>query len=573
MKLRQAAAELLACAVMRTFPKAQIVRAEASEEGFSLDFNYDEQIDSFALKMLHEQMMHLSRENPEGKISEMMRENAKGFLRHKKQHYLAEQAGDWDYNTLLLITWNDFTDIYRGAVVPFSEVEYFKLLSAVKQKTFISGKGEVSVWHIEGVVFETLQELKTYSKKKDKGVEGDHRLVGREMELFVPAEESSHGSFLWLPRGKALLDQFYSYWQGAIARYRATEVSSPSAIAIEILDKRAPYLKARELPFFSFESTDYFPFPPVAPFHAEMFASRTLSYKELPYRVGEWKQNFNFLPAHRTKGLLHSRTQLQDVTHTFCQESEVVKELKSLLQSIIELSKILGYEYRWFLSSKGEKSAGTQDNWNKGNEWLRSALAHFGETAQLTPEIVDSDGPALYLCARDHLQREWLHSSVGINLNLPRRMGLRYQGNDNNIHLPWMLFGRLFHSVERTIGLLLEKDHGWLPLWIAPEQVRIIPVTEEQQEQVLEIEKALLAKNFRTFVDLRHEKLGAKLRAADRAKVPVVLLIGNPKEQHLEVVVRRRGREEALPLAQFSELVNLLVEERDSKRSVQPFEE
>lgn len=572
-QLRQTAAELLACAVMRTFPKAQIIRTESSEGGFSCDFSFEEQIDAFALKALTEQMLILTRENPETRNMEMMRENAKELFRHQKQFYLADQAVAFLHNTIKLASWNDFTNIVRSPIGTFSDVAHFRLLNAVKEVTFVPGHGEVSVWRIHGIVFTTSKTLKEFSKSFDKSTKSEHRSLGKELELFISADESSIGSFLWLPRGKILLDSLFQFWQEKITALKAQEVLSPPIINTLILKKRNPYIDLYTVPTYEFENVRYTPILSVAPFHAEIFETRTFSYKELPFRVAEWKQITTFIPTHQGKGLLRSRSQLQDFVHSFCEETEISKELKSFLQFIIESSKILGFEYRWSLSSRGKKSAGTTENWNKGCEWLQEALTSLGEHADVNPNIIDSEGPALHLSAKDHLNREWPISCVGINLNIPHRMGLRYQGADNEVHLPWLVYAQLFQSVERIVGMILEQNHGWLPLWLAPEQIRIIPVSEQNKEYASELLQMLLNKNFRASVDQRNEKLGAKLRAVDRAKVPIALIVGNQEEQSHDVAVRRAGREETQLTVNVSALLDQLTAERDSKRCPQPFEE
>jgi threonyl-tRNA synthetase len=572
-RLRQTAAELLACAILRTFPKSQIIRTEATEGGFLCDFAFEEKLDTFALKALTEQMLILARENPEPRYMEMMRENAKELLRHKKQFYLADQAAAHLHNTIKLVSWNDQTNILRAPISPFADITHFRLLNGTQENTFVPGHGDVAMWRIHGVIFNSSKDLKAFSKSYDRDKKLDHRTLGRELELFIPAEYSSTGAFLWLPRGKTLIDELHSFWKQKIIDIKAHETLSPPAINTLILKKWNPYLDGYEIPSYEFETTLYTPTLSTTLYHAEIFAARTTSYKELPYRLAEWNQVSTFTPSHQTKGLLRSRFQLQDSIHSFCAEGEIVKELKSFLQFIIESSKILGFEVRWFLSSKGKKSAGSPENWKKGFEWLKEALSTFGETAEENPGIVDGEGPALYLSAKDHLNREWPVSSVGINLNVPHRLGLRYQGADNEVHLPWLIHAQLFQSVERIVGLMLEQNHGWLPLWLAPEQIRVIPVSEQNKEYASELLQTLLKKNFRASLDQRNEKLGAKLRAVDRAKVPIALIVGSQEELNQNVAVRRFGREESQTTVPLSILLEQLTEECDSKRCPEPFEE
>ena len=573
-QLRQTAAELLACAIQRTFPKSQIVRTGATEGGFVCDFVFEEKLDSFALKALTEQMLILTRENPEPRHMEVMRENAKELFRHKKQFYLADQAVAHLHNTIKLVSWNDQVNILRSPISPFAYVVHFRLLSGTQETTFVPGHGDVAIWRIQGVIFNSSKDLKSFSKSYDRDKKIDHRTLGRELELFVPADHSTAGGFLWLPRGKILIDELQSFWKQKISQVNAHETLTPPAINTHILKKWNPYIVDEfEIPSYEFETTFYSPALSTTLHHAEIFASRTLSYKELPYRLAEWKYVSTFTPSHQTKGLLRSRFQLEDSLHSFCVEGEIAKELKSFLQFIIESSKILGFEVRWFLSSRGRKAAGSPENWKKGFEWLKEALSSFDETAEENTGIVDGEGPALYLSAKDHLNREWPISSVGINLNIPHRMGLRYQGADNTVHLPWLVHARLYHSVDRIVGLILEKNRGWLPLWLAPEQIRVIPVSEQNKEYASELLQTLLQKNFRASLDQRNEKLGAKLRAADRAKVPIALIVGSQEELNQNVAVRRFGREESQTTVPFSTLLEQLTEERDSKRCPEPFEE
>lgn len=574
-QLRQTAAELLACAVMRTFPKSQIVRTEPSEGGFYCDFVFEEQVDAFALKALTEQMLILSAENPPARITEMMRENAKDLLKHRKQFYLADQAAAYLRNVIKLITWNDFSNIYssKEPIISFSEVKYFKLLDASQKVTFVPGHGDVDVWRIHGVVFDSSKELKSIAKSFDQKKKTDHRSLGKEQELFLTADYSSTGSVIWLPRGKVIIDQLYDLWKQKTAEFNALEVISPPAINTAIQKKWNPYIELDSQPSYEFETATYTPILSTELFHAEIFVSRTVSYKELPFRTAEWKQISSFYHSHHLKGLLRSRTLIQDSLYSFCDEKQILKELNSYLQLIIESVKILGFETRWFLSAKEKKSAGTLENWNKCYELLRAAILPFDVHPDINVSIVDNEGPSLHLSVVDHLNREWRISSVGINLNLPHRIGLRYQGADNQVHLPWMITAQAFQSVERIVGLLLEKHQGWLPLWLAPEQVRIIPVSEKNKAYASELLQMLLDNKFRATVDQRNEKLGAKLRAVDRAKVPIVLIVGNQEEQGHDVALRRHGREETQLKLSTSELLEMLIEERDSKRCPQPFEE
>ncbi len=414
-QLRQTAAELLACAIVRTFPKAQIVRTEASEGGFFCDFAFEEQVDAFALSALSEQMIILARENPEKRITEMMRENAKEMLRHQKQFYLADQAIASLRNVIPLIHWGNFTNLLVGEVGSFSEIVHFKLLAGTKEITFVQGHGDVTVWRIHGVIFQTAKELKDFIRSYEKNKKTDHRLLGKELELFIPAGEASAGSWIWLPKGAELIASLRGVWKEFVAELGAHEVLSPPVINTLTQKQQNPYLDSYQIPSYTFEEVSFNPIISNASFHAEVFASRTHSYKELPFRTAEWQQVSNFFPSHHLKGTLRTRSQLQDTIHSFCEESKILKEINSSLQFIIKTIKILGFEPHWSLSSREKKSAGTPDNWNKCYEWLRKSLETFGESAEINTSLINNEGPVLYLSVKDHLNRERTLSSVGIN--------------------------------------------------------------------------------------------------------------------------------------------------------------
>lgn len=558
-KIRQSAAELLAMAVCDLFPGALLVEGDATDIGFYYDFIVEQPLDERGIPLIEERIRSLIKAALPFKVTEMMRKNAIEFFRFHDQDIKAEMLSQSDSTLVTVVKIGEFHDLCDGEVVALSnEVGAFKLLEIAPATLPLPDGESLEVVRIQGTAFDNPQTLKKFLKLAESAKRRDHRTLGKEMGLFTTFDDAATGAWFWLPKGIFLKEQLLSLLRSSHAAQHVQLLSTPRFVKPSLLKKggrcQLPAEVANIFPSFSIEGADYVATPTISPLHALVFKGKLRSYRELPVRYAESAEVYTLGKEARLWGMLRARAYTVDMTHIFCSKEQVYDEMISSLQFIDKTVKIFGFEHHWYLVPPGKKYCGTAESWGKCLELMGKALNECGMDYTRDEEGNGFYGPRAEMRLVDALGREWKGPYVGIDFNLPAKMGLRYQGADDEMHVPMMIVRSLFGSLERFVAILVEHYGGLFPLWLAPEQVRVIPVGEKNVEGARQVLAKVQQEGLRATIDCSSGGLGSKIHAAEVEKVPYMLIVGEKEEKSGLITVRscnRSGTNSGMSLETF----------------------
>jgi len=540
-ELRQSALEILAYAVTELFPRTLLVGGTVTEFGFYYDFIAKQPIDEQALTWLEEKVRGLIKENGEIRILEMMRENAAAFLEHHRQPLRAKSLRRDPQNIVQIFELGKFHDYYPydSCATP-AELVSFKLLKIEETECHLPEEGNVKVVRIHGTVFQNPMDLKRFLKAAQQGKKRDYRLLGKEMDLFGAHEEVNSHAWFWHPKGQRLIEILYDWWSREHRKQNFQLLKTPPLVKSSLIKKAEGSERFHEreaLPNDEVEGIEYIIPSTVSPSHALMYHSKRHSYRELPIRYAECAYTKLSQEQAHFSGM-RMNLAFADFAHIFCTWEHIEKELISSLQFIDKITKMLGFGCHWKLKGHGRKFAGTLRLWEKSHEYFVNAFNQCSLNFMLDASEPSFTGPKAEACLTDSLGREWKGPSVGLDFNCPERLGLRYQGADDDMHLPLMIVRVLFGSFERFVAILIEHYEGKFPLALAPEQVRVIPVKEANLAYAQSLRKVLEARGYRIGIDEGNTLLGGKIHVAEREKVPYILIVGEREEKQQLITVR-----------------------------------
>ena len=563
--LRQSTAEILAYAVTDLFPQAKMIEGEGTDFGFYYDFSLPQQLDEQAISFIEERMRALIKQNLPIRSLEMMRENAANLFLRRKQDIKAEVVSGSINNIVPIIQIGDFYDYCNPPyIASTNEISAFKIIKIELTSAYLPEKGTISVTRIYGTAFYDLPSLKKSLKTAETTKKRDHRLLGKEMNLFSAKDEVGAGCWLWHPKGTTLRETLIDWWRTEHQQQHFQFLTSPNIAKASLMEKSGLFghrFHENPLPVFSLDGADYTWRAALAPFHALIFKSLQHSYRQLPIRFAECAEMFTAKKDSQLWGILRARTFTADIGHLFCTPKQVVDELISSLQFIEKISKILGFEYHWYLGRRGLKYAGTLSNWEQSLAWIEKALAACGFEYTVDPFEGARFGPFIEARLVDSLGREWQGPQISIDLNSPERYVLRYQDSDGEMRPPVMIARSLFRSLERLIAILIEHYGGVFPLWLAPEQIRVIPVAERNMAHAEKICSSMEQAGLRVSVDYRLDQLGSKIHGAESEKVPYMIIVGDKEEKSNKLTVRSLYREEIQESFDLNQFLAIVQEE------------
>lgn len=559
--LRHSATELLAMAVSTLFPKVQLVSGEATALGFYYDFFFHESIGQEQLPFIEERMFDLIRKDLPIKKLEMMRKNAIELFKHHQQD-LKVVLLKANVETLVHIC--QIEQFYDLGLPPFvkstGQIGVIKLLDISNFTVSLPGRPNLSLTRIQGTAFPDKTSLKQFLKIAEAAKERDHRLLGKEMNLFTLFEETCPGCWSWLPKGAKIRELLLDWWRQEQNRQKYRLVSTPQWVKTQAVENpQAPLLRLES------EGQTYAACSSKALSHALIFKSKLHSYRELPIRYCEYNEFFDLSKEGHLWGLLRARAFTADSAYVFCTSEQVLKELISSLQFIDKTFKMFGFETHWHLMTKNQNSKGFLKKWEESQDSLVKALQACGLNYTLEKENKSLYGPRLEMRFADALGRKWKGPYIYIDMHHPERLGLHYQGQDDRMHAPTMVGWSMFGSIERLTAILVEHYSGKLPLWLAPEQVRVIPVTDKNAEYAAQVYEQIEEGGFRVNVDYRKENLGFKVHAAEKEKVPYMIIVGGKEEKNRSLTLRRYLQEEVqegIVLEKFFELLRSEIERK-----------
>ncbi len=566
--LNHSCAHLLAQAIKRIYPEALFWVGPVINDGFYYDVDLgDISLNEDDLAKITKEMKKIAKDGKRITREEISKEQAIEMF--KNDPYKMDLISSMDDSETIISCYRqgEFVDLCRGPhVETVKEIKYFKLLK-------VSGaywKGDSSnkmLQRVYGVCFETESDLEQYLFMLEEAKKRDHKKLGRELELFMMSEYAP-GMPFFLPKGMIIRNLLEQYWYEEHAKEGYVFVKTPIMMAKELWEISGHWYNYRENMYTSEVENREFAIKPMnCPGGMLVYKNGLHSYKDLPIRMGELGQVHRNEASGALNGLFRVRTFTQDDAHIFMTFEQIESEIIAIINLIDRVYSSLGLEFKIELSTRPEeKYIGDLEVWEKSEEALAKACNAAGKSYKINPGDGAFYGPKLDFHIQDSLGRVWQCGTIQLDMNLPERFDLSYIDHNGEKQRPIMLHRVIFGSIERFIGILIEHFAGAFPLWLAPEQVVIVPVHHENHlEYANHIEKKLLEYGFRVQVDARNEKLGYRIREAQTKKVPIQLVLGDGEIENQSVTVRRFGKKESFTYS-IDEFIQLLLQERESKK-------
>jgi threonyl-tRNA synthetase len=565
--LRHSAEHVLADAVKRLWPGTEIdVGRQDHSEKFQYDFRFPRPFTPEDLAAIEDKMREILAEGHELERSEVSREQAAALFRGLGENLKLERLKEIPAGEpITLYRHGQFTDLCRGPHAQrISQIGAVKLLES--SASFFKGNeaGE-RLQRIYGTAFATPAELAAYLARQEEARARDHRRIGQELDLFSFSPLAPASPFLH-PKGAVIYNGLIDYVREVNHRYGYGEVITPQILDVELWRTSGHLENYREAMFFTDLDDKQFAVKPMnCPTHCLIFATRRRSYRELPVRYADFGRLHRYERSGVTNGMLRVRSFSQDDAHVFLAEEQIEGEVLAAVEAITGIYRTLGFATVVIeLSTRPAKSIGSAETWQHAEAALAGALSRGGFEHKVNRGDGAFYGPKIDFHVQDALGRGWQLGTVQLDYQMPERFGLAYVGADGAEHRPVMIHRAMLGSIERITAILLEQTAGALPLWLAPVQAVVLPVSERFAEYGERVRTELAVAGLRVELDQRNEKLGYRIREAQMQKVPYMLVVGNREQETGAVAVRRRGGEDlgALALADFTSRVRDLVARR-----------
>jgi threonyl-tRNA synthetase len=574
--VRHSAEHVMADAVKRLFPEAQIdVGRSDHSQKFQYDFLVERPFTPEDLERIEKEMGTIIAENASFSREVMTREQAQALFRDRGEDLKLSRLDDIpEGEEITVFRHGDFADLCRGPHVQRSDqIGAWKLLE-VAGSYWRGDENNSMLQRVYGTAFATRRELEEHLERIEEARRRDHRRVGVALELFH-IDPISPGSPFYLPKGVALYNGLIEFMRSLYPRYGYREVITPQIFRTELFKTSGHYELFRDDMFLmeGDEGEELGLKPMNCPGHCQLFNSRKHSYRELPMRYAEFSRLHRNERSGTLTGLSRVRSMAQDDGHVFCEPEQVADELDAFFAMTAEVYEALGLEgFDVAVSTRGERFAGDPADWDVAERMLVEAVERAGFACAIKPGDAAFYAPKVEFDFRDVLDRPWTLATLQIDVAMPTRFGLRYVGRDGGIHRPAMLHRAILGSLERFIALYIEQTGGDFPLWLAPLQVRVLPIAERHLAYARTVEQTLASAGIRADGDPRNEKLGFKVREAEIQKIPIMLVVGDQEQANGTVTPRHRlgsqAASEALPVdALMAQLLRDISERRNTRRS------
>ena len=564
--LRHTASHILAQAVKRLWPEAKLAIGPAIDKGFYYDIDMEHTLTPEDLGKIEKEMSRIVKENLPITKSVMSRQEAIEFFKSKNEDYKVELIEDLPEDAVIsCYAQGDFIDLCAGPhVASTGKVKAFKLQSIAGAYWRGDEKNKM-LQRIYGTAFEKKEELDAYLHMLEEAAKRDHRKLGKELGLFVIKEEGPGFPF-FLPKGMALRNELENFWREVHHDFEYDEIRTPIILNKQLWETSGHWDHYRENMYTTIIDDEEYAIKPMnCPGGILVYQNEMHSYRDLPLRYAE----LGLVHRHELSGALHGlfrvRAFTQDDAHVFMLPEQMQSELMKVIELFDRIYSQFGLKYHVELSTKPDNAMGDDTIWEAATEALRNAIEAKGIDYVINPGDGAFYGPKLDYHIEDSLGRTWQCGTIQLDMNLPERFQIDYVGEDGQKHRPIMIHRACFGSMERFIGILTEHYAGAFPTWMAPVQVKILPISEKHVEYAKELAKQMHRDYVRVEVDDRSEKIGYKIRQAQMAKVPYMLVVGDKEVEEGTVNVRKHGGDElgSVPFEEFFNSIKIEIKERN----------
>ncbi|MEY3845395.1 MAG: threonyl-tRNA synthetase [Bacteroidota bacterium] len=544
-------AHLMAEALEFHFPGVKLAIGPPVNSGFYYDVDFmDYSISEKDLEKIEQKMKELAKEKNPFIRQEISKADAIAYFTEKQDPYKLELLSELEDGTITFYTQGNFTDLCRGPHIPDTGFIKAVKLTAIAGAYWRGDEKNKQLTRIYGVTFPKQAELTEHLEKLEEAKRRDHRKLGKELELFTFSQKVGQGLPMWLPKGAALRERLENFLKKAQRKAGYQQVITPHIGNKELYVTSGHYEKYGADSFQPIRTPDpneeFYLKPMNCPHHCEIFRAKPRSYKDLPARFAEFGTVYRYEQSGELHGLTRVRGFTQDDAHIFCTQEQVKDEFKNVIDIVLYVLKTLNFHnFKAQISLRDqvnrEKYIGSEENWVKAEQAIIEAAAE-----KELPTVVEYGeaafyGPKLDFMVQDALGREWQLGTIQVDYNLPERFDLEYVGADNQKHRPVMIHRAPFGSMERFVAVLLEHCAGDFPLWLSTEQFIVLPISDKYNEYAEKVLEFLNNYDIRGLVDDRNEKIGKKIRDAELAKVPFMLIVGEKEFDSNQVSVRQRG--------------------------------
>ncbi|MEE4178447.1 MAG: threonine--tRNA ligase [Bacteroides sp.] len=566
-------AHIMASAIESLYPGTKFGIGPDIENGFYYDIDLGDQVlSSNDFEKIEKKMLEIAREKQPFVRREVPKQEALDFYSNKGDEYKVDLISDLEDGTISFYESGDFTDLCRGPHLPdTSPIKAVKLL-ALAGAYWRGDESRKQLTRVYGITFPKQKDLDEYLVMLEEAKKRDHRKIGKELELFAFSANVGQGLPLWLPKGAELCENLEKFLKKVQRKAGYLPVITPHIGGKNLYMTSGHYEKYGKDSFQPIstpaEGEEFMLKPMNCPHHCEIYKTKQYSYKDLPVRFAEFGTVYRYEQSGELHGLTRVRGFTQDDAHIFCRPDQVKEEFTKVIDIVLYIFNALDFkDYSVQISLRDpdnhEKYIGTDENWEKAEQAIIEATREKGLQATIVPGEAAFYGPKLDFMVKDALGRKWQLGTIQVDYNLPERFELEYIGSDNQKHRPVMIHRAPFGSMERFVAVLIEHCAGNFPLWLAPDQAIILPISDKYQIYAKKVLNLLNNAEIRTLIDERSEKTGKKIRDAETRKIPYMLIVGEKEETDGTVSVRKHGHGD-LGTFTIAEFVKLIQEDINS---------
>jgi threonyl-tRNA synthetase len=545
---RHSAAHIMAAAVQKLYPDAKFDIGPATEDGFYYDFDMEHRLVPDDLKKIEKAMKKLLGRKLPFERREVSREEAEKIFAEKGQTFKLERLADIpEGETVSLYETGDFLDLCRGPHVEHSaQIGAVKLLS-IAGSYFRGDEKNQMLQRIYGTAFASKEDLSAYLQAIEEAKKRDHRKLGTELELFSTHEDIGPGLVCWQPKGARIRHVIETFWREAHYANGYELLYTPHVGRANLWQTSGhlDFYKEGMYAPMSIDDNDYYVKPMNCPFHIQIYQNRPRSYRELPARWAELGTVYRYEKGGVLHGLLRVRGFTQDDAHIICTPEQIEDEIAEVLRFSLYMWEAFGFkDIKAYLATRPEKAVGDPARWEQALESLEKAVKRSGLECEVDEGGGAFYGPKIDLKIKDALGREWQTTTIQFDFNLPERFNMTYVGADGERHQPYMVHRALLGSLERFFGILIEHYAGAFPLWLSPEQVRVLPISEKYLDYANSVRDELAKVGVRVEVDADADPIGGKIRRARNERIPYMAIVGEREAESGEVALRGRAGDE-----------------------------